>query len=706
MRKLLAVLLTAVLILQICACTPGDDPLDPTNPVPTAPPTEPTQSAPTEPPEPTEPEPEVRVVDNGPLENYQWGSDYTSLWEAFGDSVSIDDVVERNGTAYIVRDGYLYELGLDFLSRAMIERTAPSTSAYYSSEKDIFSHWWRLYNRRYHSLMPELPLCSDQSWSLAGAGVTGFAPTLYHTELSCLPACAGQEPLRVGTVQAVTDDELRELTKGMALTEPDGTGDYRWNDVVVKQHREIRHADGAKTYMITIRKDLKLSNGTQINAASYLVEMMAQSTQQGQGSVIGCRLRGWGDFHNNSTLSEDGPVFSGVHLLSDDTLSLTVRAEYLPDYFELAYLSLTPAAVSTWLGKAEIVDNGEGCYLTKEFYTKDRQEQLQKAAQALTGVPASGPYTVAAVGEKIKLERNPYYAGQAPVSERITIQTGEASVLAEKVAAGELDLALGLTGTEDAGQAKWISRPLAQYGRMCFRADYGPASFPAVRRAIAAAMDADAICGAVTSDRGVRPAGAYGKEFFALSGAAEADAPFFQGWQIAEQMLIEDGWIYNADGSQYTAGSGIRYRKLAPSEQTAANLSYRAGEYATTQVGEDYYMPLALNWFSSENSSMASVLLSGWASSRRATEAIGLAVFQTVGTTRELLDHYRQSPVNAEEAESEDEEAQTYTVFDMTIDYSTAVFDYRENWTVDPNRFEAFSLCYVKDAADIYWPIH
>ena len=62
------------------------------------------------------------------LGNYKYGEDYTSLYEKYGKTITIADVEEdeETGFGYITVDGEKYELGLDFLTMAMVYNTTPA----------------------------------------------------------------------------------------------------------------------------------------------------------------------------------------------------------------------------------------------------------------------------------------------------------------------------------------------------------------------------------------------------------------------------------------------------------------------------------------------------------------------------------------------------------------------------------------------------
>jgi peptide/nickel transport system substrate-binding protein len=96
------------------------------------------------------------------LSSKEYGTDYTSLYEAVGKDITIADVTEDpdTGFAYITVDGEQHLLGLDFLSMAMVYNDEPAGE--YETTDDVYAAWWRLYITRWNYLMPEVPLYSNE----------------------------------------------------------------------------------------------------------------------------------------------------------------------------------------------------------------------------------------------------------------------------------------------------------------------------------------------------------------------------------------------------------------------------------------------------------------------------------------------------------------------------------------------------------------
>ena len=78
---------------------------------------------------------------------------YTSVYDMIGAKVTIDMVTENDdGTAKVTYEGKDYELGMDFLSMAMVYKTAVPENSQYETEDDVYAAWWKYYMTRWNYL--------------------------------------------------------------------------------------------------------------------------------------------------------------------------------------------------------------------------------------------------------------------------------------------------------------------------------------------------------------------------------------------------------------------------------------------------------------------------------------------------------------------------------------------------------------------------
>ena len=160
LKKLLALLLALVMVFALAACgetaeKPAEEETETTEPE-----TETTEPETTEPettePETTEPEAEeeegykpssIQLL-NG--KEYGVDADYISLYDKFGKEASIADVEEdpETGLAFFnAPDGNKYELGLDFLTMAMVYNTSTEGTDF-ETEDEVYAEWWKFYITR------------------------------------------------------------------------------------------------------------------------------------------------------------------------------------------------------------------------------------------------------------------------------------------------------------------------------------------------------------------------------------------------------------------------------------------------------------------------------------------------------------------------------------------------------------------------------
>ena len=99
------------------------------------------------------------------LDGKEYEVDYISLYDQFGANASIADVTEdeATGLSYITIDGQEYELGLDFLTMAMVYNTQVPEGGRWATEDDVYTTWYKLYIQRWNYLLPEVPLYSRRS---------------------------------------------------------------------------------------------------------------------------------------------------------------------------------------------------------------------------------------------------------------------------------------------------------------------------------------------------------------------------------------------------------------------------------------------------------------------------------------------------------------------------------------------------------------
>lgn len=682
----------------------------------------------------------------------EYGVDYTSLYSQFGKETTIADVTEdeETGLCYIEKDGVEYELGLDFLSMAMVYNTQVVDG--WDTEDDVYATWWRYYMQRWNYLMPEIPLYANEYYDLYNAQIKGTDehPTNpYWSPASALIDWTSEKEDNSiimgnttdlsgkfryaafgGSNPGAADLDVQNLSTGLETVAITKEGGYEWNPTVVKSHEETMNEDGTRTYTVTIYDDLKLSDGTPVTVKNYVVFPMVFSSPVGVAAAgkdhqSGMTLEGFKTFNTyDGTEGSGTKELAGLRMIDDYTYSITVSADYANYFYAISYAGLFAYDVSLWIGDADVKDDGNGVYFTDDFYAKEGDkyvmaDHIVTASQNTdTTYPYSGPYVVKSYDSADKsavLELNPNfkgnYEGVKPTIAKVVYKKIVSSTQLEDLKAGTLDVIAGITGGDETNEAlaladgsdgKYVYTHYSRagYGKLGFRADYGPAQFTEVRQAVAYCMDRAKFAKDFTGGYGGVVDGPY------YSGSWMYKAAVDQGMILnayatsvdsAIEVLTEGGWVYDAEGNDYV--EGVRYKKIPGDIATENDINYKSkdGAYVTTKVGDDYYMPLVLNWYGTSDNPFTDQLMTGFASNDNVIAA-GFNVQYTIGDFAPMLDELYQAAVYGYYSGSP-----MYSVFNFATGFTSAAYDYSYQMTIDPAMYDDYSAYYIKDEADIFW---
>ena len=675
MKKLVALLMTLVMVLAAVSFA-GAESVDAANIVES---------------------PEFQVMTLG---NYKYGEDYTSLYEKYGKDITIADVTEdeETGFAYITVDGEQHELGLDFLTMAMVYNTTPAGD--YETEDDVYAAWWRLYITRWNYLLPEVPLYSNEYYDLYNAQIKGVAENPTNpfwdparalidwssekedgsiilgssTELSGqfrVPSFGKSSP-------GASDNDIGGLTTGLDTVTNTKEGGYVWNDTVVDSYEETIDEAGNLTFTIKIKDDLKFSDGSAVTAKDYIAFSLASLspvyTEAASRESSGLTTLGWKDAYQKYTgpdSTEGTKELAGIHLIDDYTFSVTITADYANYFYKITYAAFSAQPAAAFLGEGvEIKDDGNGCYLSDEFYAKDADGKYIQAAairklctdtseENYAAYPWSGPYYVESFDNSdstATLKKNEYfkgnYEGATPKIDTVIYKKIVSATQIEDFKAGGLDVIAAITGGADTdnalkladeseGKYVYTHYSRAGYGKLGFRADYGPAQFVSVRQAIALCMDR----------------AQFAKDFTGGYGGV-VDGPYYTG-----------SWMYKAVD----------------------------GTYKTEEVNGVYLMPLVINWYGTADNPFTDLLQTGLKANENVAKA-GMVVYNTIGDFAPMLDELYQQAAYGFYSGSP-----MYCAFNFATGFNSAVYDFAFNMTIDPAMYDDYSQYYIKDYADILW---
>lgn len=682
----------------------------------------------------------------------EYGVDYTSLYSQFGKDTTIADVTEdeETGLCYIEKDGVEYELGLDFLSMAMVYNTQVVDG--WDTEDDVYATWWRLYMQRWNYLMPEIPLYSNEYYDLYNAQIKGVEehPTnpYWSPAAALIDWTSEKEDNSIilgnttdlsgkfryaafgGSNPGAADLDVQNLSTGLETVATTKEGGFEWNPTVVKSHEETMNEDGTRTYTVTIYDDLKLSDGTPVTVKNYVVFPMVFSSPvavaaAGKDHQSGMTLEGFKTFNTyDGTEGSGTKELAGLRMIDDYTYAITVAADYANYFYAISYAGLSAYDVSLWIGDADVKDDGNGVYFTDDFYAKKDDKYVmadhivESSLNTDTTYPYSGPYMVTSYDSADKsavLELNPNfkgnYEGVKPTIAKVVYKKIVSSTQLEDLKAGTLDVIAGITGGDETNEAlaladgsegKYVYTHYSRagYGKLGFRADYGPAQFTEVRQAIAYCMDRAKFAKDFTGGYGGVVDGPYYSGSWMYKAAVD-DGMILNAYATsvdsAIEVLTEGGWVYDAEGNDYV--EGVRYKKIPGDIATENDINYKSkdGAYVTTKVGDDYYMPLVLNWYGTSDNPFTDQLMTGFASNDNVIAA-GFNVQYTIGDFAPMLDELYQAAVYGYYSGSP-----MYSVFNFATGFTSAAYDYAYNMTIDPAMYDDYSAYYIKDEADIFW---
>ena len=745
--KLLTLVLALVMVVTVFAgCKKADEE--------TEAPTQGSEETPTETQE--QPADEYKPSAAQLLNGKEWGKDFTELYDEIGDKVTIDDVQEdpTTGLAYVEYEGKTYELGMDFLSMAMVYKTAVPENSQYETEDDVYAAWWKYYMTRWNYLLPEIPLYSNEYYDVYNAKIKGVDE--HPTNPYWGPAKAlidwtsekADNDIIIGNTTDLSgkfryspfggsnpgaaDLDVDNLINGLETVATTKEGGFEVNKTVVKQLDKVENEDGTLTYTITLNDGLLFSDGTPVTAKNYLYFPMVFSTlvaseAEGKDRQAGLTMVGFEEFNAYDGTNEGDGVsktFAGLRLLADNQFSVTVKPEYANYYYAISYVGFSPFVKELWCGDYDIADDGEGCYFTDGFYNKTG-DSFDMAAHIVassnntdTTYACSGPYVVESYDEGDKsaiLTLNPNfpgnYEGAKPSIAKVIYKKSVSATQLDDLKSGGVDVLMGITGgaeTDEAvaacdnsnGAFVYTHYSRAGYGKLQFRNDYGPAQFTAVRQAITYCLDRASFAKTFTGGYGGVVDGAYYVGSWMYKEAA-ANGMLLNAYDTSADTAIAvleaDGWIYDANGEPYV--EGVRYKKIPAEYADENDKTYKSidGAYVTTKVGDDYYMPLVLNWYGTTDNPFSDLLVTDFEQGANIAAA-GIVIQKTTGDFNPMLDEFYQQAVYGFYSGTP-----MYSCFNYATGFTSAAYDYSYNWSIDPSFYENNSVAYLMDEADIYW---
>ncbi|MBQ8136441.1 MAG: hypothetical protein IJ174_03315, partial [Clostridia bacterium] len=214
-------------------------------------------------------------------------------------------------------------------------------------------------------LLSALPLAA-----LAEAQETEEAPVVYPDEL-----IVGHPTEMRGDFftemfgNNTADIDVRSLIHGYNLVNWDqNQGVYAFDPTVVTDIRVAEDAAGNRTYFLGIADDLYYSDGMPITAWDYalsLLLMMAPDMEEICAKIYRAEhLLGYREY-----ITRRIPCLTGVNVLSDHQLAITLDKAFLPFFFETGLFLCVPYPIDVIAPGCRVYDDGLGIYIGNEDKT-------------------------------------------------------------------------------------------------------------------------------------------------------------------------------------------------------------------------------------------------------------------------------------------------------------------------------------------------
>lgn len=422
------------------------------------------------------------------------------------------------------------------------------------------------------------------------------------------------------------DIDARGLLHGYNLMEwQAGTGSYGINRSVVSGLNVADDLEGNRTYTLAIYTDLAYSDGTPITAKDYAFSMLLSIDPAmraiGAQTVESDYIVGIDAYKAGAT-----NVLTGMRVLSDYMMSITVKAEYRPFFYELALLDYNPYPIHVIAPGCEVIDNGVGVMIQnaggalstagQRIFNADllRQTILDPETGYMSHPSVvSGPYVLDSYDAQEKtavFSINPRFKGNSlgarPLIPQIVfkhvtpehaieaMRTGEIDLLNKCVSAETIAAGMELSGE---GGYRTANYARSGYSFISFCCERPTVAETAVRQAIAHCLDKEALVSGYVGNYGLSVDGYYGigQWVYQLANGTmeppllepdedatpEQRAAYEQetaAWAAvnldgltryafepdeANRLLNEAGWTRTADGGAYSGAAGsVRCKEI------------------------------------------------------------------------------------------------------------------------------------------------
>ena len=384
------------------------------------------------------------------------------------------------------------------------------------------------------------------------------------------------------------DMDVRALIHGYSTVAWMNTLDIALDGTAIESMRAEE-----RVYTFSINRELVYNNGDPVTAKDYVFSVLLSSSPQvaeiGGISRDIDHIAGCKEYRSGMA-----NTLTGLRLIDDYTFSVEILSAYLPYFYGLAMLNITPYPLAVIAPGCDVVDDGNGVYISGEFTAELLRETLLNPQTGYVFAPrvTSGPYQLDSYNAQTHtatFTANPNYLGnfegQKPHIEKITFFAAKNEDMAQMMADGTADIIhkvvdqqayLELLGLVQEGK---ISRPRdylrSGFAYLSFACEQGPTASAAVRNAIALCIDKQAFVQENFVEGMAMPVYGYyglgqwmanttinvrGKELATTDVLEKENGAF--SIRNARNLLTKDGWTLNEQGKRFAEGKdAVRYRK-------------------------------------------------------------------------------------------------------------------------------------------------
>lgn len=335
-------------------------------------------------------------------------------------------------------------------------------------------------------------------------------------------------------------------------------GEFVLNETIVKDLATSVDDEGNKTYTFELQKGLKWSDGTAVTAKDYLFGILFGASPEwaeaGASSAAGENLVGYQAYKDGET-----KTLEGIELIDELTFSLTIAAENLPYFYEVAWVAYGASPMHVWGPDLTLSEDGK----TLEGDLTAAAEFVATTERFLPTVGAGMYKFDTYENDTVSLSFNEFYPGdyrgEMPKVANVVVRYINQTLDVDLVISGDVDIVAGVVEgakiekAKASDQADVVSYKRNGYGLIAFTNDFGPTADKNVRKALAYLIDRNEFVQNILGGYGTLVQADYGlAQWMYIAKKAEIEEQlenFVLNVDKANELLDQTEWVFEADGT-------------------------------------------------------------------------------------------------------------------------------------------------------------